>query len=102
MNRLASRKQLLLAESELNRAHMVVDMAGMAEGARALSARAKSFGLIVSSVATLVAGVAAYQRRKVEAARTKSSWPRKFMAAAGLVSTIWLALRSQDENLDPK
>jgi hypothetical protein len=52
------RKQLLLAESELNRAQLVGDMAALTAGVRTLTDRAKSFGSIAPSAAVLVADVA--------------------------------------------
>ena len=54
MNSLESRKQLLIAESELNRAQLVGDLAALTDGVRTLADRAKSFGSIVSSTAVLV------------------------------------------------
>ena len=64
MNPLESRKQLLIAESELNRAQLVGDMAVLTADIRTLTDRAKSFGSIASSVAVLVAGLAAFRRGK--------------------------------------
>ena len=46
MNPLESRKQLLIAESELNRAQMAGDMAALTAGVRTFTDRAKSFGSI--------------------------------------------------------
>jgi hypothetical protein len=40
MNPLESRKQLLIAESELNRAQLVVDLAALTDGVRTLADRA--------------------------------------------------------------
>jgi hypothetical protein len=63
MNPLESRKQLLIAESELNRAQLVADLAALTAGVRAITDRARSFGSIASSAAVLVAGLAAFRRR---------------------------------------
>lgn len=49
LNPLESRKRLLIAESELNRAQLAGDMAALTTGIRTLTGRAKSFGAIASS-----------------------------------------------------
>jgi hypothetical protein len=100
MNPLESRKQLLIAESELNRAQLAGDIAALTAGVRALTDRAKSFGSIASSAAVLVAGLAAFKRGKPEDADAKRSWLQTILKGAGLVSTLWLAFRPQRG--DPK
>jgi hypothetical protein len=95
VTRLESRKQALIAQSELNRARMVADLVWMSSSARALSEKARTLGLIASSTATLVAGLAAYQRRNKQVAAAKPSWPQTILAGAGLASSIWLAIQSQ-------
>jgi hypothetical protein len=100
MNPLQLRKHLLLAESELNRAQLAGDLAALKADARALADRAKSFEAIASSAAVLVAGVAAFRRGKPADAGAKPSWLQMILKGAGLVSTIWLAFRSQDRDRD--
>jgi hypothetical protein len=95
MNPLESRKQLLIAESELNRAQLVGDIAALTEGVRTLTDRAKSFGLIASSAAVLVAGLAAFRRGKPVDADAKPFWLQTIFKGAGMVSTLWLAFRSR-------
>ena len=95
MNPLESRKQLLLAESELNRAQLVGDMVALRADVRTLTDRAKSFSSIASSVAVLVAALAALRRGKVADAGAKRSWLQIILKGAGLISTLWLAFRSQ-------
>lgn len=100
---LASRKQILIAESDLNRAQLFGDLAALTAEVRALSDRAKSFGSMASSVAVLVAGLAAFRRGKFADAATKPSWSQAFLKGAGLVSTLWLAFRSRGRHdLDKK
>jgi hypothetical protein len=100
LNPLESRKRLLIAESELNRAQMAGDMAALTAGVRTLTDRAKSFGSIASSVAVLVAGLAAFRRSKPLAADAKPSWLQTILKGAGLISTVWQAFRSQRRNRD--
>ena len=100
LNPLESRKQLLIAESELNRAQMAGDMAALTAGVRTFTDRAKSFGSIASSAAVLVAGLAAFRRGKPAGANAKPSWLRTILKGAGLISTFWLAFRSQRRDQD--
>jgi hypothetical protein len=93
MNSLESRKQILIAESELNRAQLVGDMAVLTADIRTLTDRAKSFGSIASSAAMLVAGLAAFQRGKPVDADAKPSWLRTILKGTGLISTLWLVFR---------
>lgn len=95
MTPLESRKQLLIAESELNRAELVGDLAALKTGVRTLTDRAKSFGSIASSAAVLVAGLAAFRRAKSAPADANPSWLQTIFKGAGLISTLWLAFRSQ-------
>ena len=100
LNLLESRKQLLIAESELNRAQLAGDMAALTAGVRTLTDRAKSFDSIASSAAVLVAGLAAFRRGKPMGADAKPSWLRTILKGAGLISTFWLAFRSQRRDRD--
>ena len=94
------RKQLLIAESELNRAQLAGDMAALTAGVRTLTDRAKSFDSIASSAAVLVAGLAAFRRGKPAGADAKPSWRQTILKGAGLISTLWLAFRSQRRDRD--
>jgi hypothetical protein len=102
MNALESRKQLLIAESELNRAELAGDMAALKAGVRKFTDRAKSFDSIASSAAVLVAGLAAFRRAKPANGAKKSSWLQTILNGAGLISNLWLAFRphgsGRDEN----
>lgn len=95
MNSLESRKELLIAESELNRAQLVEELAALKTDVRLLADRARSFGTIASSVAVLVTGLVAIQRRRAGNAGKKSGWGQAIIKGAGLVSTLWLAFRSR-------
>jgi hypothetical protein len=90
------RKQLLIAESELNRAQLAGDLAVLTARVRAVAGRAKSFGTIASSAAVLVTGLAAFQRGKTADAGRKRSWLHTILKAAGVVSTLWLAFHPQN------
>ena len=102
LNPLESRKQLLIAESELNRAQMAGDMAALTAGVRTLTDRAKTFGSIASSAAVLMAGLASFRRGKPADAGAKPSWLQTILKGAGMVSTLWLAFRSQGRDQKDK
>ena len=95
---LGSRKQLLLAESELNRAHLIGDLVVLTSSVRALTDRAKSLRSIVSSAAVLVGGLAAFRRGRPVEPEAKASWLKTILKGAGLISTVWLALRSRGQD----
>jgi hypothetical protein len=94
MSRLESRKQLLIAESELNREQLAGEIAVLTAGVRTLTDSAKSFGSMASSAALLVAGLAAFRHSKSTPAGVSSTWLRKILRGAGMISTIWLAFRT--------
>ncbi len=72
LNPLQLQKQLLVATSELNRAQMEGDLTVLTAGVHQLANRARSFSLIASAAAAVVAGVAAF--RQPAKAGTKTSW----------------------------
>jgi hypothetical protein len=92
MTPLQSRKQLLLAESELNRAQMAADVSALTTKVRAFTGRTTSFVSVASSALALVT---AFQGGKSAGGGGKRrSWLQIILKSAGLVSTIWLALRA--------
>ena len=102
MSLLESRKQLLIAESELGRAQLIGDMAALTADVHTLTNRAKSFGSIASSAAALVVGLAAFRRARSAPAATKPSWPQTILKSAGMVSTLWRAFRSHGHHHENK
>ncbi len=97
ISRLALRKQLLIAESELNRAQLAEEWETMADGMRGFAHRAKTIAAWSSSAALLVAGVAALRRGAPAPDNAKSSWFQKILKGVRLASTIWLAFRPRAE-----
>jgi len=89
------RKQLLIAESELNRAQLAEEWQTMTHGARDLAHRAKTIAVWGSSAALLTAGLAAFQRRKAIPAPEKPSWFQRVIKGAQLANAIWLAFRER-------
>jgi len=95
VSRLELRKQLLIAESNLNREQLTQDMAAFRTDIRAFADRAKSFGSVASSIAMLVTTLTALKRRKSAESEAKPSWFQTILKAAGMISTLWLAFRSK-------
>jgi hypothetical protein len=100
LNPLESRKQLLIAESELNRAQLVQEWQTMADGVRSVADQARTFSSVASATASLIAGLAAFQRGKPVDADAKPSWLRTILKGAGLISIVWQAFRSQGRGRD--
>ena len=99
---LESRKQLLIAESELNRAQLSEEWQTITHGVRDLAHRAKTIAAWASSAALLVAGVTALRRGPSAPGAAKSSWLQKLLSGARMASMFWCALRSRGEKEEPK
>ena len=102
MNPLESRKQLLIAESELNRAELSQEWRQMTHGVFGLAHRAMTIGAWASSAALLVAGVGALRRGPPTPSTAKSSWFQKILNIARVASTIWCAFHARGENEQDK
>jgi hypothetical protein len=89
------RKQLLLVESELNRAQFSGDLAAMKAGIRARADDIKSIRSILSSAVALAAGLGAFLHGKVTTQKDNSSWLQTLLKGAGLISSLWMAFRPQ-------
>ena len=95
MNPLELRRRFLIAESELNRTQAIEDCAELMAGAGGLAKRAKSIGLMLSSVGLLFSAVAAIRRGRTSKAAGPVSWLQTAIKGAGLASTLWLAFRQR-------
>ena len=92
---LALQKELLIAESDLNRAHLSEDWAALAHGVCDVADRAKTIAAWASSAALLVATVTSAGRSASAPGTPKPSWFQKLLNGARVASAIWLAFRSQ-------
>ena len=100
LNPLESRKQLLIAESELNRAQLVGDMAALAQDVRTLADRARFFGSIASSATSLIAGLASFRRTRSAPADKKPSGWQTLLKGVQLAGSLWSEFRAQGRNQD--
>ena len=95
MKALESRKQLLVAESELNRAQLVQELETIKDKVHSLANQARTISSLASAAATLIAGLASFRHKKeAGAAEEKPSWLKTIVKGAGLVSSVWSAFRS--------
>jgi HPt (histidine-containing phosphotransfer) domain-containing protein len=94
MSPLVSWKQLLIAESELNRAQLVQDWQTMADEVHSLANQARTISSFASAAASLVAGVASFRRKK-SAPAEKPSWWRTILKGAQLAGSFWSEFRSK-------
>jgi hypothetical protein len=103
MKPLESRKQLLIAESELNRAQLIEDVSALREDVHALARRGKSIASIVVAAGALMTGLAAVRRHKSAAdANPKPSWLQGALKGASLVSSLWHSFRSNGQDQKEK
>jgi hypothetical protein len=93
MNPLESRKQLLIAESELNRVQLMEDWKTMAGEAHALTDQARTARSMASALAALAAGLTSLRHKKSTAV-SKPSWLQTVLKSAGLVSDYWQRFRN--------
>jgi len=92
---LESRKQLLIAESELNRVHLIHEMTAMAGQVHAITNRAANIGFLSSTAAWLVAAFTTVRPEKPMSPNGKSSWGQHIAKVAGIVSAFWSTFRAQ-------
>jgi hypothetical protein len=88
------RKDLLIAESELNRGQLVEEWEAATQWHRTLSAGARTVGSVASAAALLVSGVRAFRRKRDPQNGTGVSWLQPLIKGAGLVASLWEAFRS--------
>ena len=93
MKPLESRKQLLIVESELNRAQLVQEWQVVKGEVHALTEQARTVRSVASAVATLVAGLASCRRKTTAPEAKKPSWLQTILKGAGLVGSLWTEFR---------
>jgi hypothetical protein len=98
MNPLESRKQLLIAESELNRAQLVQEWQTMADGVRSVADRARTISSLASAAALLIAGLASFRRTKSAPVDGKPSWWQTLLKGAPLAGLLWSEFRPRPKS----
>ena len=92
MNPLTLSKQLLIAESELNRIHLIEDAAMIKVEVLTLANRTRSFTTIASSAITMLSGLLAMQRDR-SATPSKTSWWTTLLTSSGMIASLWQAFQ---------
>jgi hypothetical protein len=95
VNPLQLRKELLVAESELNRAQLMEECEAVAAGVRTMGTRVKYLTSFASAGALLAAGISALRRGGPSPLSTKSSWIGKAVKGAQIVGSLWMAYRAR-------
>jgi negative regulator of sigma E activity len=95
MSPLESRKQLLIAESELNRAQLLQEFQTMTAEVHALARQARTITSFASATATLVAGVVSLRQKKSAPAPEKPSWLRTILKGTQLAGLLWSEFRAR-------
>lgn len=93
LNNLALRKQLLLAESEVNRVQFANEWHNLVDETREATRHARS---VMSSVAATVSmGIAGFKTmREMRSNGKATSWVGKLLGGVRLGSALWKAFRS--------
>ena len=87
---LESRKKLLLAESDLQRAHLVQEWQTMAGEVRALTDQARNLRTMAAATAILATGLISFVRPHAPAA-AKPAWWQTILKGTGVAFTLWQA-----------
>jgi negative regulator of sigma E activity len=99
MNPLASRKKLLIAESELNRAQLVQELQTISDKVHSFANQVSTVSSLATAAATLIAGLANLRHKKeTETAAEKPSWLKTIVKGVGLVSTVWQTFRARPKS----
>lgn len=89
MNPIASQKLLLIAESELNRAHLADDLAILSADLRTLTNRAASIGSLTTSAIGVVAGLVALQQGRSSEPPATAPWLQHLLSGTSLLAKLW-------------
>ena len=90
---LETRKRLLIAESEINRAQLLEDGEIVMSGIRHATQKAKSFRSLASVTGLLATSLIALRRKPADSAGEKHSWIRTAIKGAKTILPLWLAFR---------
>ena len=97
MNALASRKNLLIAESELNRAQLVREWQAMTDDIGTLAHQVKTVGSLASMAASIISVLGWIRGAKLVPNEEKTSWLQTALKGAQLVGSLWSEFRSPKE-----
>jgi hypothetical protein len=90
MNQLEARKQLLIAESEINRLQLAAEWKAMADDLRSVTHKARNLGTLAMAATSFVSGLISFRRAKPAPAGEKLSRWKTVLKGAQLVGSLWL------------
>jgi hypothetical protein len=94
VNPLQLRKEMLVAESELNRSQLINRWEAATEWHRTFSAGVRTVSAVASASAVLVSTVRAFRRKPGAQNGKNPSWLSLIIKGAGFVSSLWTTFRS--------
>jgi hypothetical protein len=92
------RKDLLIAESELNRSQLMNEWDAATEWHRTLRTGARTVGSVASAVALVVSGLRAFRRKRDPQNGTNVSWLQPIIQGASVMTSLLGAFRSRGGN----
>jgi hypothetical protein len=95
MKPLTARKQMLIAESDLNRTLLINDLTELTKEVSHFSEHSRSLIGIASAAASLLAGLSSYQReqRAQAASDERPWWVKGLFKGAGIMTSLWKTFR---------
>lgn len=95
---LVSRKQFLIAESELNRAQLTYEWQTMAGEVHTLAKQAKTISAVASIAGLLVTGFSAFRQKGPASPSERPAWWQRLLKGAGVISSVWSAFGSRPKS----
>jgi hypothetical protein len=89
MNALEARKQLLIAESEINRVQLVQEWQTLADEMRSVVHQTKSISAFAFAATALISGIASFRRIKSARSGEKRSWWQTLLKGVQLAGPLW-------------
>jgi len=93
MKPLSLRKQLLIAESELNRAQLMQEWQGLKTDVDTLADQAGNVPSLISAAVLLFTGLTTLGSRRPTPAPAKKPWWQSLLKGAQMAGTIWSVCR---------
>jgi hypothetical protein len=90
INQLAARKQLLIAESEINRVQLAQEWQTMTEGVRQVAHRAGRIGFLACTAASWISSLASFRQTKSASEGAKPSWWQTLLKGAQWAASLWM------------
>jgi len=94
MNLLSTRKKLLIAESELNRAHLAQEWQAVTDDIHALAHQARTIRSLAAMALTAVSSLVSLRHKAPVPSAEKPSWLQSLLKGAKLAGSLWAEFRT--------